>query len=101
MAVGSRLRIECCTAFFVCFSVQIVVTDVCLSSTYLEMNHKKNHPCSRTKLDSRCNMVVSGFGPYHCLVHADTTTERAAGVIPTPWAMPLMLGFGAILLGGE
>jgi hypothetical protein len=47
-------------------------------------------------------MVVSGsgFGPYHCLVHAKTPTERA-GVIPTPWTMPLTLGFGAILLGGE
>ena len=42
----------------------------------------------------------SGFGPYHCLVHADAPTERT-GVIPTPWTMPLTLGFGAILLGGE
>jgi len=45
-------------------------------------------------------MVVSGFGPYHILVHADTPTEHVA-VIPTPRAMPLTLGFGAILLGGE
>ncbi len=45
-------------------------------------------------------MVVSGFGPYHRLVHADAPTE-CAGVIPTPWMMPLTLGFGAILLGGE
>jgi hypothetical protein len=45
-------------------------------------------------------MVVSGFGPYHRLVHADAPTERT-GVIPTPWTMPLTLGFGAILLGGE
>jgi hypothetical protein len=42
-------------------------------------------------------MVVSGFGPYHRLVHAD---ERAGG-IPTPWAMQLKLGFGAILQEGE
>ena len=45
-------------------------------------------------------MVVSGFGPYHRPVHADAPAQRA-GVIPTPWAMPLTLGFGAILLGGE
>jgi hypothetical protein len=45
-------------------------------------------------------MVVSGFGPYHPPVHADAPAQRA-GVIPTPWAMPLMLGFGAILLRGE
>ena len=52
----------------------------------------------RTKL--RPHQVVSGFGPYHCLVHADAPAQRA-GVIPTPWAMPLMLGFGTILLGDE
>jgi hypothetical protein len=45
-------------------------------------------------------MVVSGFGPFHRLVHADTPTEHA-GVIPTPWVMPLTLGFDAILLGGK
>jgi len=45
-------------------------------------------------------MVVSRFSPYHRLVHADAATERT-GVIPTPWVMPLTLGFGAILLGGE
>jgi len=45
-------------------------------------------------------MVVSGFEPYHRLVHAAAPTE-CAGVIPTPWVMPLTLGFGAILLGGE
>jgi hypothetical protein len=50
--------------------------------------------------DSRCNMVVSGFDPHCHLVHADAPTERA-GVIPTPWVMPLTLGFGAILLGDE
>ena len=32
--------------------------------------------------------------------HANAPTEHV-GVIPTPWAMPLTLGFGAILLGGE
>jgi len=45
-------------------------------------------------------MVVSGFGPYHHLVHDDAPTEHA-GVILTPWAMPLALGLGAIHLGGE
>jgi len=45
-------------------------------------------------------MVVSGFGPYHCLVHADAQTEPV-GVIPTPWAMLLTLGFGAILPEGK
>jgi hypothetical protein len=45
-------------------------------------------------------MVVSGFEPYHRLVHADAQTERA-GVIPTPWVMQLALGFGAILQEGE
>ena len=45
-------------------------------------------------------MVVSGFGPYHHLVHADAPAERA-GVILTPWAMPIALGLGAILLVGE
>ena len=47
-------------------------------------------------------MVVSRFGPYHRSVHADTPAQHA-GVNPTPWAMPLTLGFGfgAILLGGE
>jgi hypothetical protein len=50
--------------------------------------------------DSRCTMVVSGFGQYHRLVHADAPIERA-GVIPTPWTMPHMLGFGAILLGAS
>jgi len=39
-------------------------------------------------------MVVSGFDPYYA------QTERA-GVILTPWAMPLTLGFGEILLGGK
>jgi hypothetical protein len=43
-------------------------------------------------------MVVSGFGPYHHLVHDDAPTERA-GVILTPWVMPLALGLGAIHLG--
>ena len=45
-------------------------------------------------------MVVNGFDPYYPLVHADAPTERE-GVIPAPWVMPFMLGFGAILLGGE
>jgi len=45
-------------------------------------------------------MVVGDFDPYYRLVHADTPTVRA-GVIPTPWVMPIALGFGAILLGGK
>ena len=61
---------------------------------------KKINPCYSTKCNSRCTMVVSGFGPYHHLVHADAQTERA-GVIPTPWVMQLTLGFGAILQEGE
>ena len=40
-------------------------------------------------------MVVSGFGRYHRLVHDNAPTEHA-GVIPTPWAMPLALGLGTI-----
>jgi hypothetical protein len=36
-------------------------------------------------------MVVSGFCPYHRLVQDDAPTKRA-GVILTPWAMPLVLG---------
>ena len=40
------------------------------------------------------------FGPYHHLVHADAPTNRA-GVILTPLTMPLALGLGTILLGGE
>jgi len=78
-----------------------------LSSTYIEMYHtstilfgSKNHPCCRTKCDSRCTMVGSGFGPYHRLVHANAPTECAA-VTPTTWAMSLTLGFGTILLGGK
>ena len=43
-------------------------------------------------------MVVSSFGSYHRLVHDDAPTKRA-GVIFTPWVMPLALGLGAILLG--
>ena len=45
-------------------------------------------------------MVVSGFGPYHHLVRADAPTKHA-GIILTPWVMPLALGLGAILLGGK
>jgi len=45
-------------------------------------------------------MVVSGFDPYYHMVHDDAPTERA-DVIPTPWVMPLALGFGAILWGGK
>ena len=45
-------------------------------------------------------MPVSGFGPYHPPVHADAPAQRA-GVIPTPWAMQLTLGLGAILQEGE
>ena len=45
-------------------------------------------------------MVVSGFFPYHRLVQNNAPTERA-GVILTPWAMPLALGLGTIHLGGE
>ena len=45
-------------------------------------------------------MVVNGFDPYYRLVHADAPTE-CEGVIPAPWVMPFMLGFGAILLEGE
>ncbi len=44
-------------------------------------------------------MVFSRFGPYHHLVRADAPAERA-GVILTPWVMPLVLGLGAILLVG-
>ena len=36
-------------------------------------------------------MVVSCFGPYHCLVHDDALT-KCTGAILTPWAMPLALG---------
>ncbi len=43
-------------------------------------------------------MVVSCFGPYHHLVHNDAPLEHA-GVILTPWTIPLALGLGAILLG--
>ena len=57
-------------------------------------------PCCSTRFDSPCTMVVSGFDPYHRLWQGITPTERA-GVIPTPWAMPLVLGFRAILLGDE
>jgi hypothetical protein len=72
-----------------------------LSSTYVEMYHTSTILFGKiTKCDSRCTMVVSGFGPYHRLVHADAHTERA-GVIPTPWAMLLTLGLGAIILVGE
>jgi len=47
-------------------------------------------------------MVVSCFGPYHHLVYDDAPTERA-GVILTPWAMPLVLGawFGRNSSGGR
>jgi hypothetical protein len=44
--------------------------------------------------------VVSGFDPYHHLWQGGTPTKHA-GVIHTPWAMLLALGFCAILLGGE
>jgi hypothetical protein len=79
-----------------------------LSSTYVEMYHTFTilyswfyfDPCYTTKFDSQCTMMVSGFGPYHHLVRADAPTKRA-GVILTPWAMPLALGLGAILLRGE
>jgi hypothetical protein len=40
-------------------------------------------------------MVVSVFGPHHCLVHDGAPTERVS-VILTPWAIPLALGLGAI-----
>jgi hypothetical protein len=45
-------------------------------------------------------MVISSFDPYHRLWQGATPTERA-GVIPTPWVMPLALDFCAILLGDE
>jgi hypothetical protein len=45
-------------------------------------------------------MVVSYFGPYHRLVHGDAPTKHA-GVIITPWVMPLALGLGEIHLGGD
>ena len=45
-------------------------------------------------------MVISGYGPYHYLVHDNAPTEHA-GFILTPWAMPLVLGLDAILPGGE
>ena len=41
-------------------------------------------------------MVVSGFGPYHPLVHDDAPTGLA-GVILTPWAMTIALGLGVIM----
>jgi len=60
----------------------------------------KIHPCFSTNFVSEATMVVSGFGPYHHLVHDDAPTERA-GVILTPWVMSLALGLGAIHLGGD
>ena len=57
-------------------------------------------PCCSTESESRFTLVVSGFGPYPRLVHDDAPTKRA-GVILTPWVMPLTLGLGTILLGGE
>ena len=62
-----------------------------LDHTYANCFGSKNYRCCRTKWDSRCTIVVSSFGPYHCLVNADTPTERV-GVIPLPWAMPLTQG---------
>ena len=68
-----------------------------LSSTYVEMYHTSRYcswsyfdPYCRTKFDSRCTMVVSGFGPYHHLARADALAEHAV-VILTPWAMHLRL----------
>ena len=55
--------------------------------------------CCNSRPSFGHTMVVSGFGPYHRPVHANAPAQHA-GVIPTPWAMPLTLGFGAILLGG-
>ena len=60
----------------------------------------KIHPCLSTTFVSEATMVVSGFGPYHHLVHDDAPIEHA-GVILTPWVMPLALGLGAIHLGGD
>ncbi len=37
-------------------------------------------------------MVVSGFGPYHCL-RPNNATAKCAGVTPTPWVMMPTLGF--------
>ena len=68
------------------------------TSTYF-LGHKI-HPCLSTNSASEATMVVSGFGPYHRLVHDDAPTGHA-GVILTPWAMPIVLGLGAIHLGGE
>ncbi len=60
----------------------------------------KIHPCLSTNFVSEATMVVRGFGPYHYLAHEDAPTE-CAGVILTPWVMPLALGLGAIHLGGD
>jgi hypothetical protein len=68
------------------------------TSTYF-LGHKI-HPCLSTNSASEATMVVSGFGPYHRLVHDDAPTGHA-GVILTSWAMPTVLGLGAIHLGGE
>jgi hypothetical protein len=45
-------------------------------------------------------MVVSGFGPYHCLWHDNAPTEHA-GVIPTLWANVLTLGLVSYHWGHE
>ena len=71
--------------------------DDCIAEYFL--GHKI-HPCLSTNFVSEATMVVSGFGPYHHLVHDDAPTEHA-DVILTPWAMPLALGLGTIHLGGE
>jgi len=60
----------------------------------------KIYPCLSTNSVSEATMVVIGFCPYHRLVQDNASTEHA-GVILTPWAMPLALGLGAIHLGGE
>ena len=78
-----------------------------LFQPYIEIYHTfrillahKIHPCLSTNFVSEATMVVSGFGPYHHLVHDDAPTEHA-GVILTPWAMPFALGLGTIHLGGD
>jgi hypothetical protein len=45
-------------------------------------------------------MVVRGFDPYHRLWQGGNLTKRT-GVIPTPWVMPLALGFWRNPSGGQ
>ena len=61
----------------------------------------KNTPCFSTSSLSVATMVVSGFCPYHRLVHDGTPTEHA-GVILTPWVMDATCAwFGCNPSGGD